>query len=57
MTWSSSAGGSGAVSGITPTYAQWRAEVKLIRGFNTITIRAKDRAGNVGWRTLSVTRR
>ena len=57
MTWTNSAGGNGAVSGVTPTFAQWRAEVKLIPGFNTITIRARDQAGNIGWRTLSVTRR
>lgn len=57
ITWTNSAGPNGTATAVTPTFAQWRAQVKLVPGFNTITIRAKDSAGNVGWRTLSVTRR
>lgn len=53
VSWTNSSGATGMASGTTA----WRAEVPLIRGFNTIIIRARDAAGNEGWRSLSVTRR
>ena len=57
VTWSNAAGGSGAATGTTPAYSVWRATVPLSVGFNSITMRARDGAGNVAWRSLNVTRR
>jgi hypothetical protein len=57
VTWETNTGGRGDASPVVPSFAQWRAEVTLAKGFNTVTIRARDRAGNTGWRTVSVTRR
>jgi len=57
VTWSTNTGGSGAaVSGTGTTTTQWTATVPLLVGSNTVTIRASDAAGNVGWRTAVVTR-
>jgi hypothetical protein len=36
--------------------AQWTASIPLIVGSNAITISAADAAGNVGWRSISVSR-
>jgi hypothetical protein len=52
VTWSTNTGGSGVAVGTT----QWNATVPLLVGSNTVTIRASDAAGNVGWRTAVVTR-
>jgi hypothetical protein len=52
VTWTTNTGGSGAAVGTT----QWSATVALLVGSNTVTIRASDAAGNVGWRTAVVTR-
>jgi hypothetical protein len=54
VTWSNSTGPSGTADGT----ANWSIrEVPLLIGDNRITIRAKDAAGNVGWRAVVVTRR
>ena len=51
VTWSSSAGGSGTCTGTT----SWTADIPLTAGLNTITVTAKDKAGNAGVATLAVT--
>jgi hypothetical protein len=51
--WVTGAGASGDAYGTTT----WSAEVPLLMGGNTITVRARDHAGNVAWRSLTVTRR
>ncbi len=54
VTWSSSAGFSGAAQGT----AYWTiANLPLLTGANTLTIRATDAAGNSTWRSLVITRR
>jgi hypothetical protein len=53
VTWSTNTGGSGIATGT----AQWSAAVPLLVGSNTVTIRATDTSGNVGWRSVVVTRR
>ncbi len=54
VSWSNSTGPSGTANGTT----NWSTgEIPLLVGDNRITIRAKDAAGNVGWRALVVTRR
>jgi hypothetical protein len=45
-------GGSGTASGTT----RWSAPIPLLVGSNTVTIRASDAAGNVGWRSVVVAR-
>lgn len=54
VTWTNSAGskGSANLSG-----ANWRADIALVPGFNTVTIRARDQAGNAAWRSVTVVRR
>lgn len=52
VTWTTNTGGAGTSTGTT----QWSATVPLLVGSNTVTIRAADAAGNVGWRTAVVTR-
>jgi hypothetical protein len=52
VTWSSSTGGSGKVSGTT----SWSATVPLLVGNTTVTVRAYDAAGNSSWRSLTVVR-
>ena len=54
VTWTNSAGSPGTA---TLTAANWRAEVPLAVGFNTLTFRARDQAGNVAWRSVTVVRR
>ncbi|MBM3724648.1 MAG: matrixin family metalloprotease [Acidobacteria bacterium] len=53
VTWQLTGGRSGTAAGTT----SWSATIPLNVGINTITIRAKDAAGNTGWRSLTVTRR
>jgi hypothetical protein len=52
VTWSNSTGSSGTASGTTA----WSANVPLLVGDNTITMRAYDAAGNSGWRAIMVVR-
>jgi hypothetical protein len=52
VTWATNTGGSGTASGTT----QWSASVPLLVGSNTVTVRASDAAGNIGWRSVVVTR-
>jgi len=52
--WSSSTGASGLAQGTT----QWTAgPIPLNQGINTLVVRARDAAGNSGWRSVVVTRR
>jgi hypothetical protein len=54
VSWSSSSGGSGVAQGTT----SWSISNLALRlGANTVIVRARDAAGNVGWRALVVTRR
>jgi hypothetical protein len=54
VTWSSSNGHAGTAQGTT----QWTAgPIALYLGSNTITVRARDAAGNTSWRSVVVTRR
>jgi hypothetical protein len=54
VTWAASGGRSGTATGTT----NWSTtDIPLYQGANTITIRASDAAGNVGWRSVVVTRR
>ncbi|MEX2264953.1 MAG: matrixin family metalloprotease [Bryobacteraceae bacterium] len=54
VTWTTSGGASGNAVGTV----QWTASnVPLLKGDNTIVIRAYDAAGNMGWRSLTVVRR
>jgi hypothetical protein len=54
VTWADSIGNGGAAQGT----AWWTAGPIALRvGTNTITIRARDAAGNVGWRSVVFTRR
>lgn len=54
VTWSDSTGASGPTQGTS----YWSTpDLPLREGTNTLTIRARDAAGNVGWRTVMVTRR
>ena len=54
VTWSLSSGRSGVAQGTTSWVI---ADLPLLVGANTATIRARDAAGNVGWRSLVITRR
>jgi hypothetical protein len=53
VTWSDSTGASGSAQG---TSLWTTPELPLREGANTITIRARDAAGNVGWRSVVITR-
>jgi hypothetical protein len=53
VTWSNSAGGSGTASGT----AAWSAEVPVVQGTNTITVRAYGPGGAYSWRSVTVVRR
>jgi hypothetical protein len=54
VTWSTALNRSGVASGT----ANWNTgDIPLLRGTNTIVIRAWDASGNCGWRSLTVTRR
>jgi hypothetical protein len=50
--WTTSTGSAGVAAGTTA----WSASVPLLRGTNTITVRAYDAAGNSGWRSVIVVR-
>lgn len=50
--WSASTGTSGTAAGT----ASWSAGVPLLVGTNVIIVRAYDRAGNAGWRAVTVVR-
>jgi hypothetical protein len=52
VTWSNSTGSSGTASGTM----SWTADVPLVTGTNTITVRAFNQAGSA-WRSLTVVRR
>ncbi len=52
VTWATNTGGSGTATGTT----QWSATIPLLVGSNTVTIKAADAAGNIGWRSVVVTR-
>lgn len=52
VTWSLSSGRSGVARGTTSWVI---ADLPLLVGANTATIRARDAAGNVGWRSLVIT--
>jgi len=51
--WTTNMGYAGTATGTT----QWSASIPLIPGSNTVTISAADAAGNVGWRSVVVSRR
>jgi hypothetical protein len=53
VTWTTSTGKSGTATGTT----NWTADVPLYIGSNSIVVRARDLAGNTGWRSVTVTRR
>ena len=54
VTWSDSTGASGPAQGA----ANWATgELPLREGTNTLTVRARDAAGNVAWRSVVITRR
>jgi hypothetical protein len=53
VTWSDAFGDTGVATGT----ASWTANVPLLVGTNTITIRAYDAAGNTAWRSVVVTRK
>ena len=54
VSWTNSTGPSGIANGTS----NWSTgDIPLLVGDNRITIRARDAAGNVGWRALVVTRR
>lgn len=54
VVWFSSTGPTGKASGT----AAWNTPpIPLLRGYNSIVVRAFDAAGNMGWRSVGVTRR
>ena len=53
VTWTASTGKSGTATGTT----NWTFDVALYIGSNSIVVRARDLAGNTGWRSVTVTRR
>ena len=50
--WSTSTGTAGTAAGTT----EWSANVPLLVGTNTVTVRAYDAAGNSGWRAITIVR-
>ena len=52
VSWATNFGTSGVASGTTA----WSAAIPLLVGNNTVTVRATDAAGNVGWRSVVITR-
>ncbi len=52
VTWSTNTGSSGTAGGTSA----WSAAIPLLVGSNQVTIRAFDAAGNMGWRTVVVSR-
>ena len=53
VTWGTNMGMSGVATGTSA----WSATIPLITGYNTVTIRAYDAAGNSAWRSVVVSRR
>ncbi|MBS1825156.1 MAG: matrixin family metalloprotease [Acidobacteria bacterium] len=49
--------GDGNRTGRAVGTTDWRVDYPLVVGLNTISVQAFDEAGNMSWRTLSVTRR
>jgi hypothetical protein len=52
VSWATNFGQAGVASGTTA----WSAAIPLIVGNNSVTVRAADAAGNVGWRSVVITR-
>jgi len=52
VTWATNFASSGVASGTT----SWSAAIPLLVGNNSVTVRASDAAGNVGWRSVVITR-
>lgn len=52
VTWATNMGQSGTASGTT----NWSASIPLLVGSNVVTVRAYDGAGNMGWRSVVVSR-
>lgn len=52
VSWATNFGQAGVASGTTV----WSAAIPLIIGNNSVTVRAADAAGNVGWRSVVITR-
>jgi hypothetical protein len=52
VSWATNFGASGAASGTTA----WSAAIPLLIGNNSVTVRAADGAGNVGWRSIVISR-
>jgi hypothetical protein len=53
VSWANTFGATGLAAGTS----NWSLTVPLLTGSNTITVKASDAAGNVGWRSIVVTRR
>jgi len=53
VSWATNFGTSGVASGTTA----WSAAIPLLLGNNTVTVRATDAAGNIGWRSVMIARR
>ena len=52
VSWATNFAASGVASGTTA----WSASIPLLVGNNSVTVRASDAAGNVGWRSVIITR-
>ena len=52
ISWSTNFGTAGVATGTTA----WSASIPLLVGNNSVTVRAADAAGNVGWRSIMITR-
>ena len=52
VSWATNFGQAGVASGT----AVWSAAIPLIVGNNSVTVRATDAAGNVGWRSVVIAR-
>ena len=53
VSWATNFGTAGVATGTTA----WWAAIPLLVGNNSVTVRAADAAGNVGWRSIVITRR
>lgn len=52
VSWATNFGSAGVAAGT----AAWSAVIPLLVGNNSVTVRASDAAGNVGWRSVVITR-
>ena len=52
VSWATNFGSAGSASGTTA----WSAAIPLLVGNNSVTVRAYDAAGNVGWRSVVISR-